>query len=334
MTSSDLTDLGSLGRLGASLERAADTGRLSPSYLFEGTDEVLLREAALSFAARILASGATGDARARIVQRVRDGTHPDLHVQERDKATVISVAALTVVLEEAHAAPVSGAHQVFVVDPAEAMEPEGIARYLKALEEPPASTVFLLVSTRPERLPETVLSRVQRIRIPPATSESIADRLAGEGVEAEEAQRIARWCGGSLARARRLASAGTPEIVRTLVGAAVEPTPGTAAAVDSALAAIGKEATTLAETSGEAKADRKREAVRVLLADVLYVLCADARDRVAGRPSAYLAALDANAAARVLERLGALAATVSANVTPAVVLLEAVRHLRRELGPA
>jgi DNA polymerase-3 subunit delta' len=337
VTSSDLASPGglsaSLGRLGASLERTVSTDRLSPSYLFEGADHDLVREAATAFCARVLGADVEGPARQRVERLVAKGTHPDFHVQGKDKATVISVAALTAVLAEAHGAPIAGRRQVFLIDPAEAMEPEGVARYLKALEEPPRGTVFVLVTTRADRLPETVLSRVQRIRIPPGSVASIRARLEADGADPMEADTLARWAGGSLARARRFAATGVPDVVRALVGAASSAQPRTAGVVDAALATLGKDAADLAESTGEGRPDRKREAVRVLLTDVLYALSVEARDLVAGRTDAgLLRGVDADVGLRLLERLGALAAAVPANVTPAVVLVEAVRILRVELA--
>ncbi len=322
----------SLGPLGAALERTVRTDRLSPSYLFEGADDEVVREVALSFCARVLGADVEGEARRRVERLVAQDAHPDLHTQGKDKATVISVAALSALLEQAHGAPVAGRRQVFLIDPAEAMEPQGIARYLKALEEPPGGTVFVLITTRADRLPETVLSRVQRIRIPPGSVEAIAARLREEGADAEEAERFARWAGGSLARARRFASTGVAEVVRALVGAARAVEPRTATAVEAALATLAKDAADFAEETEEGRPDRKRQAMRELLTDVLYALSVEARDVVSGRAAeGLLPGFGPDVGLRLLERLGAPVAAVAANVTPAVVLLETIRILRGEL---
>lgn len=325
-------DLAALGRLGDSLQRTVDTDRLSPSYLFEGADHDLVREAATSFCALVLGADVAGAARARVERQVAQGSHPDLHVQGRDKATVISVEALSAILAAAHGAPVAGRRQMFLIDPAEAMDPAGIARYLKALEEPPRGTVFVLVTTRADRLPETVLSRVQRIRIPPGSVDAICERLVQEGTDAQGALTLARWSGGSLARARRYATTGVPDVVRALVAGARAQEPRTAAVVDAALATLGKDAADLAEAMGEGRPDRKRQAVRALLTDALYALSVEARDLVAGRADERLLGdAGSDVGLRLIERLGALSAAIPANVTPAVVLLETMRILRAEL---
>jgi len=123
-------------------------------------------------------------------------------------------------------------------------------------------------------------------------------------------------------------------VVRALVVAARSPEPRAAAVVDTALATLGREAADLAEAMGEGRADRKREALRLLVGDVLYALSVEARDVAAGRTNeSLMQGLLADAGLRLLERLGALAAAVPANVTPAVVLLETARALGAELKP-
>lgn len=326
------SDLGRLGRIGTALERTVGTDRLSPSYLFEGADAQAVHEVARAFAAAILAAAdARGDDRARVERLVANGTHPDLHLCGKDKPTVISVAALTVLLEEAHGTPVAGRRQVFIIDPAEAMEPEGLARYLKALEEPPDGTVFLLVSTRPDRLPATVLSRVRRIRVPPLSPEDVAECLRADGLDASGAKAFARWAGGSLSRARRLAVSEIPDVAQVLVDAASGAEPRAALAAEQALALLTRHAAARAEESGEERPDMKRQFLRTLLTDVLHVVRIEARDRVAGRPSAWLGDLDAEGALRLLEALGDLGAAVASNVSPSVIVLELVRRLRDRL---
>ncbi len=180
-SSSDTSGLARFGAVGESLLRTVAGGRLSPSYLFEGADSEVLEEAGRAFATAVLEAGSNEAARPRVRALVARDAHPDLHVRRKDKATVISVAALAETLEQAHATPVAGRHQVFLIQPAEAMEPEGVARYLNALEEPPEGTVFLLLSTRPDRLPNAVLSRVRRIRLPPLAEGFVARRLEADG---------------------------------------------------------------------------------------------------------------------------------------------------------
>ena len=76
---------------------------------------------------------------------------------------------------------------------------------LKVLEEPPSDTVFLLLSARPDELPDTVRSRCQEIAFPPLSEAFVVQALTQEGVEERRALLACRLAGGNLGRARRLA---------------------------------------------------------------------------------------------------------------------------------
>jgi len=71
-------------------------------------------------------------------------------------------------------------------------------KMLKILEEPPAGTVFLLVSEEPEMILQTVLSRTQRVNIPPLHTEEIKNALCElNSINEEDAVRIARLTNGN-----------------------------------------------------------------------------------------------------------------------------------------
>ncbi|MDR0988772.1 MAG: DNA polymerase III subunit delta [Prevotellaceae bacterium] len=75
-------------------------------------------------------------------------------------------------------------------------------KLLKLLEEPPAQTLFLLVSEQPEQLLPTILSRTQRIRIPPLSEEEIARALETRyRVDGVESRHLAHLAGGDFTRA-------------------------------------------------------------------------------------------------------------------------------------
>lgn len=80
-----------------------------------------------------------------------------------------------------------GGLRTIVVRPAEAMNPATANALLKSLEEPPAGTVFLLVSSAPERLLPTVRSRCQRVAAAPASSAQGLAWLREQGVADSEA---------------------------------------------------------------------------------------------------------------------------------------------------
>ncbi|MFO0933972.1 MAG: hypothetical protein U1E39_14880 [Planctomycetota bacterium] len=326
-----------LGPAGVRLARIAAGTRIASAYLFESADATGPREAARWFAAALLCEA---DARpcgaCSACRRVRSGAHPDFHRRGRDKATVISVEALSTLLERAHASPLEGRRQVFVVDPAEAMAPEAVARYLKTLEEPPATTTFVLVTTRPDRLPDAVQSRCQRLRFPEPDAATIAARLVATGVDPARADAVARWAGGSTARAQRLATLEADVVVEALCGAALSRVPGAATAAEAALAALKARAGGLAGSDEEAREDGDAapdgapgERVRQALEDVFHALQTLLRDRLAGRDAGPLAALPPPRAEAAFERIARLAGYVRRNVSPAALMLDAALALRR-----
>ena len=77
--------------------------------------------------------------------------------------------------------------RVVLIRPAEAMNVAASNALLKSLEEPPPSTVFLLVSSMPDRLLPTVRSRCQRVSVPPASAADAVPWLAAQGVNDPEA---------------------------------------------------------------------------------------------------------------------------------------------------
>jgi DNA polymerase-3 subunit delta' len=80
-----------------------------------------------------------------------------------------------------------GGARVILVRPAEAMNAATANALLKSLEEPPPRTVFLLVSSTPDRLLPTVRSRCQRISISPAAAEDAVPWLKSQGLKDPEA---------------------------------------------------------------------------------------------------------------------------------------------------
>ncbi|MBC7240071.1 MAG: AAA family ATPase, partial [Chloroflexi bacterium] len=119
--------------------------------------------------------------------------------------------------------------KVYVIDEVHMLTTEAFNALLKTLEEPPAHVIFILCTTEPHRLPDTILSRCQRFDFRRGSVNTIADKLrricAAEGlsITPEAIQRIARRAGGSFRDAEslldQLASFSTGEITASLVEA-------------------------------------------------------------------------------------------------------------------
>jgi hypothetical protein len=109
--------------------------------------------------------------------------------------------------------------------------------------------------------------------------------------------------------------------------------PRTAATAEEVVRALQRAAEAEAEAAGEGPSGR-REQMRTLLSEVIRCLSVEARDVAATQPSPSFQELSPDAGVVLLEDLGPLAAAVPSNVTPSVVVLEAIRRLRGPLGPS
>ena len=101
--------------------------------------------------------------------------------------------------------PYGNGYKVMIIWQPEKMNPSSANKLLKLLEEPPAQTVFLLVSEHPEQLLATIQSRVQTIRVPRLPVETITDALIQSGIAEDTAADIARIANGSYLAARKKA---------------------------------------------------------------------------------------------------------------------------------
>jgi DNA polymerase-3 subunit delta' len=99
-----------------------------------------------------------------------------------------------------------GGRRVVIVDDADSLNVQAANALLKLLEEPPANTVFLLVSHMPSRLLPTIRSRCRTLPCAPLAPDDVAAALAGLLPDAPDAERhaLARLSGGSVGAALRL----------------------------------------------------------------------------------------------------------------------------------
>ncbi|MGD9690548.1 MAG: ATP-binding protein [Phycisphaerales bacterium] len=191
------------------LRDAVDGGRLHHAYIFHGAHGVGKFTSACALARALLdprdGSAASSQARA--------GTHPDLHIIRKElaaisrvdrirkgKQTTIAVDVLReFLIEPAGLAAVGStsspsgqgqrASKVFIVDEAELIDPTGQNALLKTLEEPPAGTVIILVTSALDRLLATVRSRCQPVLFVPLSESAMATWLQRSGLGRHAAER-------------------------------------------------------------------------------------------------------------------------------------------------
>jgi DNA polymerase-3 subunit delta' len=103
---------------------------------------------------------------ARLVLRTERNEHPDwINVRPADESRQIRIEQVRELAQELALTSHQGGYKVGVLSPADALNRFAANALLKTLEEPPPRTVLILVATQPSRLPATILSRCQRIRV-------------------------------------------------------------------------------------------------------------------------------------------------------------------------
>jgi len=99
-------------------------------------------------------------------KRVASGQHPDLlHVGLIEESKQIRIDQVRGLAEELGLTSHQGGYKVGILSPADALNPFAANALLKTLEEPTPRTLLILVATQPSRLPPTIISRCQRLRV-------------------------------------------------------------------------------------------------------------------------------------------------------------------------
>ena len=201
--------------------------RVAHAYLLAGPDGTGKRLVALEMA-KALNCTAPGshpcDVCPTCVQIGR-GTHPDVHVLSPvGSSDAIRIEAVRQLLGRIALRPFNAAFQAAIIDGAERLTEEAANSLLKALEEPPAHTRFLLTTSNPSDCLPTIVSRCQLVRCQPLPPETIARILIEQHACASDAARtIAALAAGSASQA--LALAGRWKVREEVVARLASPRP-------------------------------------------------------------------------------------------------------------
>lgn len=186
------------------LSRSVAGGTLPPSLLFAGPAGIgkYLTAVAVAQSLNCLKSS-KGDAcgTCAACTRIARGMHPDvLFVTPNDNGNIRLEQVIDVV-DRAQYRPFEGRRRVVVIDDADGLVPHAQNALLKTLEEPTPSSVFILVTARPDMLLPTVLSRCPQLRFRPLPADAIAAALMARGHSEPEARAVAATADGSLGHA-------------------------------------------------------------------------------------------------------------------------------------
>lgn len=178
------------------------------AYLFIGPPGSTKIEAARAFAALLL--DPSGDPMSRTSRLALGGEHPDVIEVHRTGAAMVKDQA-TDIIRKAATSPTEGSRKVLVLHDFHVLNAEAAARLLKSIEEPPPSTVFIVLADQLPLELVTIASRCVRIDFRPISADLLESTLRSEGIPHDVAVDAAASAGGDLDRARLLAS--DPQLV-------------------------------------------------------------------------------------------------------------------------
>jgi DNA polymerase III subunit delta' len=186
------------------LADVVSSGSLTHAWLFTGPPGSGRSVAARAFAAALLC-GERGCGQCPSCRQVAAGTHPDLLLVVPDGLSYGVKQTRDLVLKAA-ASPVIGRWRIVLFEDADRATEQAANALLKAIEEPPPKTVWLLCAPSAADLPTTIRSRCRLVTLRTPPTEAVAAILRKEGVSDEAALDAARASLGHIGRARRLAT--------------------------------------------------------------------------------------------------------------------------------
>jgi DNA polymerase-3 subunit delta' len=215
------------------LER--DVHRPSQAYLFVGPGGVGKATVARLFAAALLCpEQGDHESPCSSCRRVGSGSHPDLVSVEPSGTSALTVDQARSTVALSRLAPIEGDRKVFLFAEAGAMTEGSANALLKTLEEPSASTVFLLATESEDDLPATIASRCRTVQFGRVEEGVLVAGLVARGVSAEQAEQVAKISGGRPGLALTLATQPEVAVYRRVwmtVPQRVSPIPGHAFAL-------------------------------------------------------------------------------------------------------
>ena len=164
----------------STLERAIEEGKTSHAYLFCGPRGTGKTTMARLLSKALLCEKGPNKLPCGVCDQcveIANGEHPDVY--ELDAASRTGVDNVREeIINHVDFAPIEGRDKVYIIDEVHMLTTAAFNALLKTLEEPPLHVVFILCTTDPQKIPATILSRVQRFDFHAISNEDMQERLA------------------------------------------------------------------------------------------------------------------------------------------------------------
>jgi len=178
------------------LQRSLERGRLAHAYLFTGHQLALLESLARTLAktlncqqpVRRTPDGPAIDCcdQCPVCRKIDEHSHADVHwARPESKSRVVTVEQMRELMREIQLKPGEAEYKLAIIAGADRLNPNAANAFLKTLEEPPPKSIIILLTTEPQRILETILSRCLRLNFSGEGAELLApaqlEWLAGFG---------------------------------------------------------------------------------------------------------------------------------------------------------
>jgi DNA polymerase-3 subunit delta' len=191
------------------LQRSLERGRLAHGYLFSGHQIEELEALAQTLAKTLNClepvrgeGGAAVDSCDQCLncRKIQNGNHADVHwVRPESKSRIISVEQMRDLMQGIYLKPTEAEYKIATIVAADRLNVQAANAFLKTLEEPPSKSILVLLTTEPQRLLETIISRCLRLNfagdgprpLPPEQMEWLAK--FSEMAAAEQKSLIGRY---------------------------------------------------------------------------------------------------------------------------------------------